>query len=477
MALAAALVVASVALWGCASYPWAAGAAPADAASGVHADASRAESGKADANAGANAGANALEFYDPSGDYRLQQVVILSRHNIRAPLSTNGSALAKACSHQWLDWTAGSSELTSRGAALEAMSGSYFRAWLEHAGLADHNWRPDPGAVRIYANAKQRTLATARAFAAALLPAAGADVESHVDFDTMDPTFTPQVTYLTDAYADAARAQVAGAYGNGQMSAVAQDLGDSFGLIADVCGYRDSEGYRDGTYRDLDTSDTTVSYSLGAEPAMGGSLKTACQLADALVLQYYETPDERAAAFGASLSREQWSLISRAKDRYNDVLFSAPLVGVNVAHPLLGEIGRELDADGRRLTFLCGHDSNIASVLGAMRVRDYDLPDAIEQGTPIGSKLVIERWSAPDGRDRARVRLVYQSTDQLRGGSMVSGYEAPRSVDLDFEGLEKSADGLFDYARLRERIAAAYAAYDELPATYGQMGEVLEPAA
>ena len=52
------------------------------------------------------------DYQKPGDDYRLEQVVVLSRHNIRAPLSTNGSALAKATPNQWIAWTAEPSELT-----------------------------------------------------------------------------------------------------------------------------------------------------------------------------------------------------------------------------------------------------------------------------------------------------------------------------------------------------------------------------
>ena len=102
------------------------------------------------------------DYQKPGDDYKLEQVVVLSRHNIRAPLSTNGSALAKATPHQWINWTADSSELTLRGGALETMMGQYFRQWFEEEGLASHNWRPEDGQVRFYANGKQRTIATAQ---------------------------------------------------------------------------------------------------------------------------------------------------------------------------------------------------------------------------------------------------------------------------------------------------------------------------
>ena len=39
------------------------------------------------------------------GKYKLKEVVILSRHNIRSPLSTNGSALSKMTPHEWTNWS------------------------------------------------------------------------------------------------------------------------------------------------------------------------------------------------------------------------------------------------------------------------------------------------------------------------------------------------------------------------------------
>ena len=71
---------------------------------------------------------------------------------------------------------------------------------------------------------------------------------------------------------------------------------------------------------------------------LSGSLKNACTVSDALVLQYYEEKDLRKAAFNHSLTFDEWKAIGQVKDVYGDVLFSAPLVSVNVAHPLLIEI-------------------------------------------------------------------------------------------------------------------------------------------
>ncbi|MBQ9043486.1 MAG: histidine-type phosphatase [Eggerthellaceae bacterium] len=414
------------------------------------------------------ASAAELDFHNPGDGYALKQVVVLSRHNIRAPLSTTGSALDMATPHTWIDWTSNASELSMRGGALETMMGEYMRKWLESEGLIPENYQPEEGKVRFYANAKQRTIATAQYFSSGFLPVANVRIETHADYDKMDPVFTPATTFVSDSYVDAALKQVGTMGGASGMADVAAGLADSYALIEDVVDYTESESYKSGELKDLDTKDTQVTLELGKEPAASGSLKTACQLADALVLQYYEAPNATDAAFGNDLTFEQWKLISQSKDFYGDLLFTAPLVAANVAHPLLQEIGNELDAEGRVFTFLCGHDSNVGSVLAALGVEDYELPNAIEAKTPIGCKLVFERWENAAGEQFGRVRLMYQSVDELREGTMLAGTESPMSVELAFKDLQKNADGLYAYDALRTRIADATAEYDRIVKEYGQ---------
>ena len=77
--------------------------------------------------------------------YQLEEMVILSRHNIRSPLSGNGSALAEITPHKWFEWTSGPSELSLRGGELETMMGQYFRKWLVNEGLLTENYIPAEG--------------------------------------------------------------------------------------------------------------------------------------------------------------------------------------------------------------------------------------------------------------------------------------------------------------------------------------------
>ena len=210
---------------------------------------------------------------------------------------------------------------------------------------------------------------------------------------------------------------------------------------------------------------------------MAGPIKTATSVADALTFQFYEMADDNAAAFGHDLTREDWLKLHSIVDTYTGMLFEAPLVSVNVAHPLLQEIRSELTAENRKFSFLCGHDSNIASVLAALGVEDYELPDTVEPRTPIGVKLLFETWSSEDGASYAKVRMVYQSTEQLRGMIPLSLDNPPVSFDIDLPGLERNADGYYRLDDVLGRLQDAIDAYDALVETYGGGDAEMDAAA
>ncbi len=391
----------------------------------------------------------------------LEQVLVLSRHNIRAPLSGAGSALDTITPHEWFKWSSEASQLSVRGGNLETEMGQYFRKWLESEGLFEPNYRPEEGAVRIYANSKQRTIATAQFFAAGLLPVDNAKIEYHADFDTMDPVFEPAFSFVTADYAIDAEEQIHEMF-DGQIG----ELGDNYKLIEDVIDVKDSDDYKNGKFTGFVTDDSEFFFEEGKEPAVSGSLKKACQVSDALVLQYYEEPDSKKAAFDHDLSDEDWETISKVKDIYGDVLFTAPLVAINVAHPLLEEMRNELNTDERQFTFLCGHDANLSSVLSSLDAQQYSLPDTIEKKTPIGGKLVICKWKDSTGKELISLDLVYQKTCQLQEMSLLGEGNEPGIYSIRLKGVNAGADGLYNAEDVLNRIEEAIDAYDGLVDEY-----------
>ncbi|MBO6286494.1 MAG: histidine-type phosphatase [Bacilli bacterium] len=395
--------------------------------------------------------------------YELKQAVVLSRHNIRAPLSGSGSLLERMTTHQWFPWSAGASELSLRGGLLETEMGQYFRKWLEAEGLFPANYHPEEGEVRIYANAKQRTIATAEYFLSGLLPSANMEIEVQAPYDTMDPTFHPQLTFLSKSYVKAAKEQIESLFREKTAN-----LADEYALLSDVLDFKNSEAYRKNEVKDFAVDDYEVTFNLNAEPSMTGSLKTATSASDALTLQYYEEPDETKAAFGHNLSFEQWQSISRIKDTYGDVLFGAPLVAHNVAHPLLVTIEHELSEEERTFSFLCGHDSNLCSVLAAFEVEPYVLPGSIEASTPIGAKVVFSTYVNSQKQEFLRADMVYQNVDFLRQMPLLDLDNHPCVKPLRFRGLNANEDGLYRKEDFMKHLHVHAEKYDEIVATYSE---------
>ena len=286
-------------------------------------------------------------------------------------------------------------------------------------------------------------------------------IEHHEQLNKMDPVFTPQLTFVSDSYNAAATEQVKELY---HQSVI--DLADNYELLTDVIDMEESESYRSGAVSALNTADTKLVLKENAEPGVTGSLKTACSVSDALVLQFYEESNPLRAGFGKALSFREWKDISAIKDLYGDVLFTAPLIAANVANPLLLEIRSELAADGRKFGFLCGHDSNVGSVLAALDADDYTLPGAIEAKTPIGCKLVFSLWRAADGSQAASVDLVYQTTCQLHDMPLLDVSAPPAVYPVSLHGLTRGSDGLYRASDVMARLDQSIAEFDAIRQEY-----------
>lgn len=312
--------------------------------------------------------------------------------------------------------------------------------------------------MRIYANSMQRTIATARYFAAGMFPIANVDVEYHEEVGTMDPVFFPGFTFVSEKYADAVLEQVAELWN-------LSELQDNIDLLETVLDYSESPYAQE--FPHLNAEDMELHFGLVAEPRMTGTFSTASSAADALKLQYFEEDDDRKAAFGHELSVEDWENIAEITETYGGISSGTPLIAVNTAHPLLKEMYAELTNEGRVFTFLCGHDSNISGILTALDAKPYSLPHTLEKRTPIGGKIVIERWKGlDDGGDYISLKLVYQSLEQLRQRLELDLNNPPVVYALELNGLEANADGLYPYADVLNRFEASIAEYDRMVETY-----------
>ena len=396
-------------------------------------------------------------------NFELKEVVVLSRHNIRAPLSGKNSVLDRATTHQWTNWTSNASELTLRGGALETMMGQYFRKWLESEGLFKEGYCPNQDEINIYSNSMQRTIATANYFKAGMLPTCNTSVYHRYEPSKMDPVFFPRLTKVSDAFKAQAMKEINAMGGAKGIVGINESLKASYETIAKVTDIKNSKACKEDGICDFSDYNTQITLNLGDEPNLKGSLKTANTIADAFILQYFEEKDEKKAAFGNNLTVKDWENISKVKDVYGDVLFAAPTVAANVAHPLLVYINDELNSSARKFTFLVGHDSNIASVTSALGFEEYSLTNTIEKKTPIGSKLVFEKWTDKKTKKvYVSINLVYQTTDQLRNLKPLDLNTPPMIVPMKLKGITANEFGLYPFEAVNERFQKAILAYEDI---------------
>ena len=390
-------------------------------------------------------------------NYTLDQLVVLSRHNIRSPLVSKNSVLTRLTNpdYHWFPWEGTPSHLTPKGERLESKMGDFFNQWLSKKGFVT-SYTSDHNTFRFYANAKQRCQVTARQFADAALPGKNPRVEMNVQFDTMDPVFNPQITKISDRFITQAQKEIRELFGEDLNKGIA----DGYALLERVIDITRAPAYPDTT--SFSQFPSAVGFELYKEPFMTGGLNLACTISDALSLQYYEEPDDKKAAFGHTLTFDDWVTVSSVKEWYGKVLFTAPSVAVNVAHPLLQVILSELQNEKRVFTLLCGHDSNIGSVLAALDAEIPDLTGSAEKRTPIGGKLVFECFKGADGNHYADLLLVYAKAGQLRAESTLTYDNPPAGIPLKLNGLKENADGLYLLSELEQRLSQAIEAYDNL---------------
>ena len=389
--------------------------------------------------------------------YQLKEVVVMSRHNIRSPLTSGGAAYMRVTPHEWFKWTSPSSQLSLRGGVLETEMGQFFRKWVVGEGLLPDNYRPEGDEVLFYANSRQRTFATAKYFSAGFLPFANVEITHKLAEDKMDPMFTPKFTKMNDAYRQQVLSEMQALHGGPQAWMAAQK--PTLDLMEQVLDMAHSPAAQQGDTLHFSFDNITFKIEKDDEPRMTGGYTLANSVADALVLQCYES--ESMSAFGHELTVAQWRAICGVKEVYDGLLFTTHAAAVNLAYPLVSRIREELNRSDRKFMFLCGHDANLASIGAALRFKYPETENALELHTPIGSKLVFEKWS--DGsEDYVAINLVFASVWQLQGRTLLSPDEPPMVLPVTVEGLTANGDGLYRLTDLDARFAEAMAEYDAI---------------
>jgi len=377
----------------------------------------------------------------PMDGDQLEQVVLLSRHNLRAPVVASG-ALANATPETWPRWEVAPGELTTKGGVLEVYMGRYIAQWLRQAQLLPVSGCPQEDDFHAYANSLQRTQATAQFFVAGAFPGCHVSVEQRMPLGSMDPLFDPVIRRDDAAFRTRALESM-------QRALAAADLAPALSVVEEITRYPQSAACKGHSDCHLALADTTFSTEPGKEPRASGSLALASGMVDALLMEHYQGSGIPREGWGRLTTEAQWQALAQIRNRYQDILFGTPEVARDVAAPLLTRVNALFDDPASpKVTLLVGHDSNIGSVLAALGISDYSLPGQYEK-TPIGGLLQFERWrDRHSGVERIRLAYVYPTTAQLRDALPLANAQPPGRVVLRVPGCAAQGCTVAEFQRL-----------------------------
>ncbi|PPU94371.1 histidine-type phosphatase [Xanthomonas albilineans] len=380
----------------------------------------------------------------PARQLQVEQVWMLFRHGVRAPLP--GEAAAAALAPQpWPVWTTPPSLLTAHGRAAVKLSGDYTRQWLLRDGVLPGHGCPAQATVSVYANTDQRTIASAQILAETLAPGCKLQVD-HRGEGSDDPLFRPVEAGAVDFDAAAAVASIQRQTGGpgALLAPYAKELQTMQQILgcASACDF-------------VRMPSSLTPGRNGRSLALHGPLDLTSGTAEVFILQYTEGLPLDQVGWGRA-TPERLGMVSRLHallfDIYARPQYMAARAGAPLAHRVLDTLGV---ADAPRLSVLVASDTHIAALSGLLDLH-FHLPGYGRDDAPPGGALVLEQLrDLRSGQRYVRVRYQAQSLDQLRALTPLSLRAPPLLQTLQVPGCNDPATGLCPLPRFQALLKQA----------------------
>jgi len=402
----------------------------------------------------------------PVDNTQLKQVIIFGRHSVRSPLAPN-SYLNSYSARPFPVFSVAPGLLTDNGARLETILGSYYRLWLTKEDLLTGKDSADAPFVYFRANVIERTIDSAAAFAAGLLPGAAVNVD-HLGPTASDPLFDPVgagVALLDERKAIAAVKGRLGGDPQSLASAYAGELALTRSVLFGYpAGQTPAPGAPAGTV-DVTTIPIEVTAGTAGVPLDFGGLSTVLFATDPFVMEYAEGLPAADVGWG-QLTAAGVSQTSRLSNLVIDLEFRTPyLAGVqssNVASHVVRSMVQaatgnamtgSLGNSSTKVIVLVASDINIAGLAGLFHL-DWLLAGYQTDFCSPGGALVFElRQSQSTGEYIVRVSYIAQTLDQLRNRTVLTLDTPPASAPVFISGCS-TRNATFDCA-LEDFVAVA----------------------
>jgi 4-phytase/acid phosphatase len=376
-----------------------------------------------------------------SPDARLEYVVVLSRHGVRSPISKPG-AIDQYSAAPWPQWEVQPGYMTPHGYQLMKLFGIWDRSRFSSQGLFAASGCGDASHVTIYADSDQRTRETGKAFAEGMFP--GCPIAVHAQAEgTSDPLFNA----INDMHPNTALAMAAiGGRIGGNAANVTEAYRPQLIVFDNVlagCGHVSNPNPKRISVFSIPAS---LAAGSGSSPdALRGPLALTITLTENLLLEYTDGMPQANVGWGCvdEATLRELMQLSEAAWNYRD---RTPAVARMYAANLLSHIERSMEqkiggkplagALGKpedRMLLLVGHDTNIATVAGALGI-DW-IEDGRADDTPPGGALLFELWRSPaDAHPFVRVEYIAQTLEQMRNSQQLTPANPPAQAPVFVPG-------------------------------------------
>jgi 4-phytase / acid phosphatase len=334
---------------------------------------------------------------------RVERVVIIMRHGVRAPIV--GEAPPDTLTGApWPAWSVPPEHLTARGAKALEILGRSDRQWLAGLGVLPARGCPAQGRLRIWTNTAERTIASGEALARGLAPGCAIPV-GHRPQGEVDPLFEPLRAGVAPFDPAAAIASIQ-TYTGGvdHLAARLQPELDELDRVLG-CGAGKACSARRAS-RVAPSAD-------GRGIDLTGPVRDASGTAQVLLLQYVE---------GLSPSAANWRGVEPgALKRLGalhaalfDVFTRPPYMTARQAGPLGRRVLEAFHTPGTGgVDIFMGHDTNVTAMAAALGAA-LDAPGYATGDVPPGGALILMSLADEAGNRWVRAYYQTQSPETLR---------------------------------------------------------------
>jgi 4-phytase/acid phosphatase len=369
----------------------------------------------------------------------LQLVVMLSRHGVRSPIGAR-DLYGKYAAAPWPAWDVPPSYLTAHGYQLMKLFGVWDRTQFSSEHLFAPTGCADAAHISIIADTDQRTRETGKALAEGMFP--GCEIAVHAQpEDVKDPLFRPiesGVVHRDEALASAAILGRIGGNANNLTEAYRSQLTVLDHVLAG-CGHAPANAKRTSIF-DIPNAHTLVA--------------TASTISENLLLEYTQGMSQADTGWGCldgatlrtimQVNNASWDYGSRTPavarayaSTLLDRILKTMQQSVNGESAAGAAVPGALGKPGDRLVILVGHDTNIATVAGALHI-DWAFDGRVDD-TPPGGALLFELWRPRDGsKPFVRLEYIAQTLEQMRNAETLTPANPPVAAPIFLPGCGRA---------------------------------------